>query len=205
MAFIPVPNVLQVELTYLWDGQTCQNVIHYEQSGPWSIADATELGTELVNWYDTTIKAFHPQTVQLVEIKMIDLSSQTGFSITFTAGLPIQGTSTADSSPNNVALVMTKRTNSRGRSFRGRIYHLGLTETAIDNSQVIPSVVAQLQVWYSELLVFTLPVAGPVNLVVVSRQQNGQPLTQGVATQVTSITTDGRVDTQRRRLPGVGI
>jgi hypothetical protein len=42
-------------------------------------------------------------------------------------------------------------------------------------------------------------------LVVVSRYSNGQPRAVGVATPVTSaLLVDTRVDTQRRRLVGIG-
>ena len=205
MPFIPVPNTIQAELTYNFSGQVVQNVLHYNKPAPLAAGDMDDVGAELVSWFDTTLKANMPATITLFEVKLTDLTTAQGEVINYQTGLPIQGTDVATALPNNCALVITKRTAKRGRSFRGRIYHPALPRDQVTDNVVAAGLVTTLTSAYG--LITSIPIlsGGSVSLVVVSRIQNGVPLVEGEVTQVTALTSDGIVDTQRRRLPGVGI
>ena len=179
--------------------------MHYVKETPWNPATLLELCQEVGALWTQTFPTRMPATLLLVTIKATDLASETGSVINHQAGLPVVGTSVSPSLPNNVALVITKRTALRGRSFRGRIFHPGLTEAAVLGNQVPPASVTDLVGIWSTLLTIDLPIAlEDAVMAVVSRFSEGQPRVTGVTTFVTNLTSDGTVDSQRRRLPGRG-
>lgn len=201
-AYIPVP-CWQIELISLWDSQTVESVLHFTApSGP-TVTDLNNLGLALVNWWTTNIKPNMPTTLQLSDIRMTDLSSQTGQVFDYATGMPVVGTSASPSLPNSVACVFTKRTAQRGRSYRGRIYQYGLTEAAVTNNLLAGSNVSGYITAYNLLRSFSTATM-TWTFVVASRYNNGAPRTTGVATPVVNITSDGVIDSQRRRLPGRG-
>lgn len=203
MAFIPVPNVAQAELTYVWDGQTVQNVLHYSKASPWSVTHLQELGQSLQEEWSASIRSLQPTTLSLVEIRCLDLSAANAEYFNYTGGLPLAGTNASPSMPNNCALVLTKRTAMRGRSFRGRIYHPGLIDAYVTASRVNNDAVNGLVTAYTNLLGLQL-LLDEALMVVVSRYNGGAPRAEGIASLVSHLTSDGVVDSQRRRLPGRG-
>lgn len=65
----------------------------------------------------------------LQEILIFDL--QSAIAPSYDAGItPLTGSSASDPMPPHLAACVTHRTNYRGRSYRGRTYLAGLTETA---------------------------------------------------------------------------
>lgn len=203
MPFIPVLGVVQAELVYTWEGQTVETVLHFEPSDPPTPALMTELGAFLVTWFNTVLKPTMPTTISLVNIKLTDLTTETAPVVNYGTGLPIAGTGASPALPNNVAFVITKRTAQRGRSFRGRIYHPGLMEGSVTGNTVSGSAATAIIGAYDDLLAFST--AGATwTMGVVSRYTNLAPRATGVFTGVVNLTTDGNVDSQRRRLPGRG-
>lgn len=149
------------------------------------------------------MKILHHQTIQLTQVKLTDLTADFAPTLNYTTGLPLVGSAGADGMPNNVALVFTKRTALRGRSFRGRIYHPGLAESQVAGNQVLSATVTSLLAAYNLLKTLTVG-AETWPLVVVSRMHNGVVTNPGETHAVTTIDTDGFIDSQRRRLPGRG-
>lgn len=203
MAFIPATNVMQAELVYSWDGQTVENVLHYQRAGGVTAGAMNDLGTALVTWFNGAQKTAVAATASLVEVRIMDLTTEFAPGVTWTAGLPIVGTAAGASLPNNVSLAFTKRTLFRGRAFRGRIYQIGLTETSVTDNKALPAVtVILIPSWLS---IITLTLAGVVcPMVVVSRYEGNLPRGSALVTPVVNITTDSVIDSQRRRLPKRG-
>jgi len=203
MAYIPVPDTLQAELVYNWDGQIVENVLHFKPFNILSLTLMQELGLKLVGWWIANIKGITPTNLQLVNVKITDLTTQTSPTINYATSLPSVGTGGSPSLPNNCAVVLTKRTLLRGRSFRGRIYHPGLYEAIVVGNTVDAGAVVSFINAYTQLKAF--PTATTTwEMVVVSKFQNKVPLLVGVTTPVLSLDSDGVVDSQRRRLPRRG-
>lgn len=203
MPFIPCPKVVQVEMIFQWSSQTVETVWHYSTfTGP-QLADMAALADFCRLAWSNSLRALSAPTLSLNNIKCTDLSTQTGFVFQTSSGLPLAGTSASPSMPNNVAIVGTKRTALRGRSYRGRFYVPGLTEaTVTDNTVSAPFVTAVLG-WGNGMLSTTIN-GNLYTLGVLSRYNGGVARTQGVITDVTGFTCDGIIDSQRRRLPGRG-
>lgn len=200
--YVPVEAV-QVDMTWIWDGQRCQNVIHYAVDSPPTPVNMTGLGNAIVAAVTAGYLAFLPTSLSLVEVKVTDLHTQISPAVFVTSGLPKTGTNVSPSLPNNCAMVITKRTALRGRSYRGRWYQMGLVEAQVNANAITPTYQGHYLAFLSSLLTFTT--GGEVfDMAVVSKKQGGNWLTQGIVTPVTGFTTDGLVDSQRRRLPGRG-
>ena len=205
MDYIPVPNTVQLELIQSWQGQVVENVLHYVKASPWNSDQMTELAEEAKEQFNATILTQLTSTLQLTMIRVTDLSSQTGSVVNYGTGLPAAGPQGSPSLPNNVAVVFTKRTELRGRSFRGRIYQPGLVEGAVVANSVTNPTLQNLRNGWDGMRLLTLTIAvDEALMVVVSRYADKAPRVTGVATLVSAITTDGVIDSQRRRLPGRG-
>jgi len=203
MAYIPVPNAVQVDLFQLWDNQQVENVLHFQPSIPLTPTLYSELAAHLVTWWNANLKVLMPTTLQLSQIKVTDLTTQFSPVLNYSTGLPIVGTTASASLPGNCALVITKRTALRGRSFRGRIYQPGMVEAVVTNSQVAAGTVTAFLNAYGLIRTFSTASA-TWDMGVVSRVQGGVPLAVGEFHDITSFTSEGVIDSQRRRLPGRG-
>lgn len=203
MPFIPVEGTVQVEFLVSCNGQTVENVLHFTRDDLWTIADMETLASQLVAWWSSDIRPLVHTLTSLTQLRLTDLQTAISPVVFYNTGLPLVGTGASPSVPNNVSTVLTKRTFLRGRSFRGRIYTYGMMESQMDGDAINGAVTTAYINAYTNILALTVG-AVPVVMTVVSRQQNGVPLTAGVATQVVTITSDGVVDSQRRRLRGRG-
>lgn len=203
MAFQPVDHCMKAELLYDWAGQKIATVLHYAVDSPPTALMMAELADELITWWQGTVKAGQPTTLALEAVRITDLTTVNSPQLTDATGLPAAGTGASPSLPNNVALCITKRTLLRGRSFRGRIYHPGLTEGAVTGNVVAGATVTGIIAWYELLRNFTLTESS-ADLAVVSYFEAGNPRPEGLVTLVTGFSSDGTVDSQRRRLPGRG-
>lgn len=207
MAFIPTAGVAQVDLIQMIDNQRCENVLHYKQAGAtdYNTDKLIDLGTALIAYFNlTSVKGLYPSTWSLIEVRCTDMSEQFGPAVSVAAGLPIVGTRAGAQLPNNCALVLTKRSTIRGRNFRGRMYFAPLVEADVTGNVVSSAVVTSILGNLAGLLDITDADTVHHFLNVVSTRFNNQDRVAGIATQVFSLTSDGVVDSQRRRLPGRG-
>lgn len=204
MAYIPVPLCAQLELIYSWASQQCETVLHYTKDDAWTPTQLQSLADVAITTWVANVRPWCGNTLSLTSVVATDLQSQSGASITRAGGLPSAGTQTGDVLPNNCALVVTKRTQNRGRSFRGRIYHPAIPEAQISGNSPSGAYVTGVVNGWNAFLALTI--AGPLTaqLVVVSRFTNNSPRVTGITTPVISLTSDGVMDSQRRRLPGRG-
>jgi len=114
------------------------------------------------------------------------------------------GISGGDALPASMAIVVTLRTALRGRSYRGRNYVGGISDSSVEGVNLVkPAFRAECVDVFNDLIGGTIVTQGA--WVVVSRFHDKVPLTTGVTTVVnTVLTVDNVLDSQRRRLPGRG-
>ena len=203
MPFVPFENVAQVELFYRQDGQNLENVLNFSTPTTPDVTLLTDLADDVINWWDTVMQPLVASTVQLIAVKATSLESDTAPAVESVTGLPLTGSVSGGSPPNNVTVVAKLLTNNRGRSYRGRIYHVGLALSQISGNLISSTPRTALLAAYGALLV---PAGfGGCVLVVASRVSEGEPRTFGVATEVSGITINATLDSQRRRLPERGM
>jgi hypothetical protein len=203
MPFVPVPNTCSVEMIYESMGQKCENVFHASKINTFSASDLADICVIFADWFIAHGKALCNTGVALSKIVAKDISSQTGPAIEYTGSLPVYGVYTGTTvMPLNVTVAVSFGTNLRGRSYRGRIYQIGLTNLSCTDNQVSSSYRSDLITYYGDLV--SAVSTGGFDLCVVSRFHNKAPRTTGVATPITSVSVDPNLDSQRRRLTGRG-
>lgn len=203
MAFIPVADCVELVLQFIWAGQQVNSVFNFIRAGGIFISDMEALGTAVLNWWDTEMAPLLSNNLALTGAKVTDLSSATDPVVELPLVTPNPGDISAASVPNNVALVTSFLTLSRGRSYRGRVYTPGLSTGSILTPTTVAAAQAMaLSVAYAELGA-TATTEGFTHAV-VSRYTGGAPRAAGVATPVDSYRTEQYLDSQRRRLAGRG-
>lgn len=203
MPFVPALDTVQLEVTLLLEGQRIQNVYHYTVASSVTPVNMLAFANDYVNYWDVNWKGWYPTTVSLIEVKVTDLNIDTGPVVFATASLPIVGTRVGAALPNNCALVLTKRTIKRGRSFRGRTYFGPLCEPDVTANAVsgtfVSGAITRMQGQIEQIVG-----AETWTMCVLSRISDGAYRDFAETEPVIAISSDGLVDSQRRRLPGRG-
>jgi hypothetical protein len=204
MPFIPAAQTIQAEMRYLYSTQKCENVLYFQASAGVSVSLMQTLGNNLIGWWNTNFKPLVSTILQLNEVYLTDLTTQTGPTVSVVTGLPSAGTDASEVMPFNVSLCISFRTAGRGRSARGRNYLLGMTEADVNGNGVLSTFFSPILAAYTTLIGAGTFTPG-LQWVVVSRQFNGVDRSNALVQPITScLFVDSIVDSQRRRLPGRG-
>lgn len=203
MPRVSTPNTAEVEVRCTQDGQQVENVLHFVGSGNYNESELNLLANDVATWWIASLQSITGNTVTLNSIVATDLSSPTGPQVTFTTGLPQTGTEGAAALPNNVTVAVKLLTASRGRSFRGRVYFIGLGEDATDGSTLHDAAVTGIKAAFEALRDYPFS-SNDSAWGVLSEVTAGAPRTEGICTPITTVSVDATVDSQRRRLPGRG-
>lgn len=199
MAFIPVPNCVEVFLQFAEGTLTFGFRLHFEHAAGFGEAEMDDLAAELEDWRATELISTYANSVDAELWRITDVRTETGMTKLYTITTNKTGTATGAVMPTNIAAVVSHRTGLRGRSYRGRTYMPGLTEAQVTYDQLESAYQVDLLAAFAAIASYTNPVGW--YHVVVSKYTEGAPRTTAVATPVTSYYVDDRVDTQRRRLP----
>lgn len=202
MPFQPASNVVSADFFFTWQGQQVMNKHHYFMD-PVDVGDMNTLASELYLWWANHLSQQVSSTVLLREVAITDLTTQDGPTASYTNSPLVGGSNVNESVVNSTSIVVSLKTAGRGRSRRGRIYHVGLTDNVVADNRVSQAALDALLVGYSKLLdPNTISVA---QLCVLSRQFNNVVRPVASSATVTSMTFhDNVVDGQRRRLPNRG-
>lgn len=203
MPFVPFNNTIKAELIFTWQGQRVENVHYFLVDETPNEATAISLAEGLKDWWQVYGKFYSTTEVSLVLIRSTIMETENSPGIEYAVGLPIAGTEAGASLPNNVTIAVKWTTGYRGRSYRGRTYHIGLPESAVTGNTLAANWVTNMLVAYGELM--SIPVdVGPAIKAIASSYHNNVLRTVGVVTPVIGVQVDNTVDSQRRRLPGRG-
>lgn len=203
MGFVPFDNVIKLEPVFVWNGQYVENVHHYLVDETPSVDTCESLAASYVAWWDANMKGVMSSEVTLTMLRATIMETETSPGIEYTTGLPIVATGATQGCPNNVTVAIRWLTGLRGRSYRGRTYHIGLQENQVEYSYVNAPTISGLTTIYGDLIALSTNV-GPAIMCVASKYHNGAERAVGVATPVTNVQIDRYCDSQRRRLPGRG-
>jgi hypothetical protein len=206
MPFVPVPETAEVTMVYTGpNNNRMVNVYHFlRPTLGWDPDSLGDLGEAMLTWENTTAKSIRSNQVTCIGVECRDISAQDSFVVSVAAIPPIAGTAQTPVLPANVSFAISLRTPFAGRSFRGRTYWIGLSEGSV-TGDFVQNTQAQQILNAVRQLVESVPQPLNAQLAVVSRYANGAPRTVGIATPVTSVVlVDQRVDSQRRRLVGIG-
>lgn len=200
-ALPPAPGVTRAVFNYLSQGIPTANVLHFTQPPSGPSPNPAFLASDLATWWTAQIAPISHTTHILQNVTCTALDPSGPPQAIHTTGLPSPGLQTGDPMPNNVALVMSLRTALRGRSFRGRIYVGGISESNALGNEVLGTLRDAHVLRWSQLIVFTGGVLTPdLTMVVLSYFSGGAVRGTPVATPVATISANTRFDTMRRRM-----
>jgi len=204
MAFVPAPNIVAVELRCTLDGQNVENTWHVNVFHEPTVADlvalANNIATVVIGSWLTNLS----DQLTFREIHLRSLHTANG--VEHTAAFPANTTGSLVSPvmPSNVTLCVSLRSQSSGRSARGRLYWMTLTELDVVGNTVasgrVGTIVGAVQDMIDQMV--TIGYAW----VIVSYITNNAPRVGGPVYFIvtTALVVDSIVDSQRRRLPGRG-
>ncbi len=200
--YVPVPNVALVELIFRQDNQIMEQTFHVLNAAQWDVSQLVQLGGVFKSWWQTNLLGGCSNTVQLIMIKLTDLTTATSPLYEYLTGLPIGGGNGSTAEPSNVTLAVKFTTNTRGRSYRGRTYHIGLTQNQVQGNVISVGQALYMRDGYFALI--QAMITAGYQLVVASRRSAGAPRVTGISTVIIDVQVDITLDSQRRRLPGRG-
>ena len=202
MVFVPANGICEVFMEHSVNDVTNIGwVLHYERSGAtsWSVL-FEDLGQYLVNWWDVHMQPLVSTATLLQRVRMRDLTSQNAPIGDYSIGLPLTGTATGQPASNNVAISVKKNTGLAGKSYRGRIYQLGLTENQVVGNFIDSAYRTALLAAWTEAL-FITGGSAEYGMVLVSKYSAGAPRAAALVNDVTSVSlADTRIDTRRDRM-----
>jgi hypothetical protein len=199
MAFIPVPGVIETRLSYIADGNTLVNVLHFTGSTNPDNTELVGLSNDVVAWWNASVSQYLSNELQLVEVQSRGIGIADGLVAVADAGLPGTGGLSSEILALNSSIVVTGRTGHAGRSFRSRTYLPGLAEVSMHGNEYTGAVRSGVQAAFNEL-VLSSTFAGH-RPCVVSRYHDKAPRTTGIHTLITSFEVrNQKVGSQRRRV-----
>lgn len=198
MAFVPAPGIVQVSPIITLDGQRCQNNFHYSVAGAIDRAKLQAMATTYLMWFTASAGIF-TNTAELSLIYCRDLTTANSETLDFAPVAVTDGTRASPPLPNNCTLAIKRESGKAGRSRRGRLYHVGLTQDMLSGHNIVnPAQAANLAIQYNTLMADQLA-ANAATEVILHRAT-------GTGTVIVEYTvTDNNIDSQRRRLPGHNI
>lgn len=199
MAFVPVSNTARFELIFTHNGVKCENVFHVQNAtSSWTSGELHDKAANFANWWITYMAPVVHTTTSLDKIIATSLHTQVSPVYEYTTALPQAGAGTSAPLPGNVTVAVKWTTGNRGRSARGRTYHVGLMESQVTGNLIDEGFYTTLLTGYQGLLDYITESVNSMR--VVSLWSNKVKRESGVTYPILACSIDTTIDTQRRRL-----
>lgn len=198
MAFQSVPDGVEIVLNGVQNGTPVINVFNVKDTTAPEPERLLEIADAVKDWWDTYLAPVLHTSYTLQSIKVTALTDSTGPQVeaSYTSGNV--GLQTGDPSAGNGAAVISWRTSSIGRSFRGRSYIGAMGSDQLTTAQTIDPSVLTAYASAGTHLIDAMTAIGAV-LSVLSRYSSLVLRVTGLLTEIVSVIVDNKVDSQRRR------
>jgi len=187
-------NTVETKMYAQRGGRLRINYLHWHYNNPPpTAAELANLNADIELNIIDKYEDFVSLGTQWYQIISTDIGTSSGETSTRTVNRISLGP--IDDLPGNCSYVLTKRTATRGRSFRGRLFLIDLPEDFFNGdlfNTFYGSPISNLMA-----AIVTPRQAGRFNPAVGSK-------TLGISTPFTAMTHDGVADSQRKRLTGRG-
>lgn len=200
MAFTVFADGARACLEWNWNGAIVTICIHWEKTSP-TEADFIALADELGFRWETNLRPRQTEDITFNKVTVYDLSAEDAPVYENTDESGLSGDILVDGTPNNTAALITHKTNTRGRSGRGRTYFPGVPESSVVDGLLEAGYLANLVTNWTSFINNIQTVTG-WGFVVAQRFDNGVQLTNGIMRPVTTEVFRANLGTQRRRQAG---
>jgi hypothetical protein len=199
--FIPVPNCASVEMIYSSSGVICENVLHVQKGSPYSLTDLQAVRAIVNTWDGATWSNRRSSTTVLQRIRTKALDTNASPVEDYSLPTPRGGAVGTPPLPGNATYCIKMSTGLTGRSQRGRLYFIGMTDVVLGttHNQVVAAFATDLVANLTTLM--TNLATGGHTLGVVSYRHDLEWRSVGQFTPATGwVAVDLNTDSQRRRL-----
>lgn len=204
-----IGDIYEVSVLYTGTGSTFQNNFGFvcvtNVAGDAQANLASAFRTAMIKNTSGGLLYYRANDLTVTTITVADVKPGTAATYESTAA-GVTGSETGEPLPWQIAVCYSLRTALKGRSYHGRIYLPGVCVDAVDTDTLNASSITAHTTIATQLLAVFGPSGsnGDWRLAVISRFLNHVERVTPVATEVTSISIDPIVRTQRRRVSGVG-
>jgi len=198
MTFQAVPDGIEVVFKATQNGIPIVNVYNVKDTSTHDTTLLTAYCDAFFTWWQTNMKPILNNTYVLNQIVATSLELSTGPQVAVSTITNNVGDLSGTAVAANAAAVISWKTASIGRSFRGRTYMGGLDQAAMSTAHLITTgFVGGLLDAAAALLDAVVTVGGV--LAVLSRFADKAIRVTGLLTEIIAIFVDQKVDSQRRR------
>jgi len=200
MAFIPIPDYVQLIAEYTDGVAIAQNRFFCFGGAPVTEEDLTEIAETFVDVWEEALSGNVNANWSLTTLFLRDMTTESGINLVYTTGLPSAGSNAGESLPTQVSATVTWQTGFVGRSFRGRTYVVGIPRSFVDGTdrQLTEAAQGFLEDRWTTFLT-AMQEAGHAPAV-VSLSVGGVPRVEGLVTPIFNARVPFPLATQRRRL-----
>lgn len=201
-----MPNAVKVAMRYSQSGLEAYNILNVLCPAPATAANLVSIAGVFQSWWNTTLRPLTIGPANWLGADLTALDSPGSPFLAYNNSGITGGSNGSSTPPPQVTVAISLRTGLSGRSYRGRIYFIGISAADIGPTGLLQvSKATQLANAYNTLR--TSLITAGFQLAVVSlysgKDSAGRkiPRAVGIATPVTAVVCGLRCDTQRRRLP----
>lgn len=199
MPFVPVPDTARVTLNFVGgDGGQAANVIYVGATDtPVTPGQLAAISGVIALWSESSWAPVASNQWTMTTIEALDASTEEGAYVV--TNVQTQGDIVSDALPAMNTIAMQLQTGRSGRSRRGRLYHVGLSEEQVLGNYVTALAADALIAAYVALRVDLS--AEEFQWRVASFQQEGVKLASAETYPISDIVlADRKVDRQIRRM-----
>lgn len=203
--FIPVPHCALVEIISTASSTIVENTYHVLAAQDFDATMCSDAALAFYAWYSAKYKQMVHANYQLAKISVKAIHQQNAPYAEYPGGVNDRGLEASTPMPPSASFCITMYTGLQGRSYRGRMYTIGVALAHMNGAFQVTA--AYAQGWVSRLNDLKLTLAEVSMLpVVVSYRHNKAWREVGLPTEITDYGYgDLNLDCQRRRLAGRGM
>ena len=199
LPFQPVPDCAELILSYVAGDSPLTNTFQFSKVGGWTQEDLDSGTLAVADAWEETMASVFNTTVHLRGSKMYDLEVDGGAYSERSYSPSIDGTRGGAHEAVNVATSVKRKTAMRGRSFRGRVFHYGLSVTDRVNQRLWTTAAVNEVAFAYEGFVDAIETATGGVCVVVSRYADNLRRAEGIYTPVTDWVGAQKIATKGKR------
>jgi hypothetical protein len=203
--FIPAANTCKVALYFDTAGGKAMNILHFRRDAGWTESDLRTFHGLISAAWDTNMSPLQSNTIVLSRIVVTDIGAEDSFEYDAVPPDDLTGGDTSPVMPNNVTVATKFTTGHAGRSFRGRVYFVGLTEINCVGDELTSGAQSGINDGWTDFFGELNDGDLEAELVIVSYCHDGAWRSTATVTPVTGISTEITLDSMRTRLAGRGM